>query len=404
MKMLHTADWHLGKRLQQFSRIDEQRQVLDEIVHITEKEKIDLVLIAGDLFDTYNPITEAIELFYKTLHRLSNSGKRAVVAIAGNHDSAERIEAPHPLAAECGIILCGYPDTRIPPFTLDTGLAVLKSKPGFIEMKLPNYTYPTRIILTPYANEVTFKKYLGKEHPQDQLRQLLSRRWDTLAKEYCDAKGVNILMAHLYFMSVNALPPEESEDEKSILFQGGAQAVFTEDLPKQVQYTALGHLHRPQEIPANTPVVYSGSPLCYSFSEADQKKQVEIIEVTPGVPASRKIIPLRKGKKLTKQRFEDLDGAVSWLEDHPNVFIELTMVTDSYLGAKEKKRLHQAHKGIVSIIPELTISPEHLRLKESIDLSKDLKSLFTEYFKYRRGQNPNTELLEILDEIIHTEL
>lgn len=404
MKILHTADWHLGKRLQQFSRIDEQRQVLDEIVYITEKEEIDLVLIAGDLFDTYNPITEAIELFYKTLHRLSNSGKRAVVAIAGNHDSAERIEAPHPLAAECGIILCGYPDTRIPPFTLDTGLSVSKSKPGFIEMKLPNYTYPTRIILTPYANEVTFKKYLGKEHPQDQLRQLLSRRWDTLAKEYCDAKGVNILMAHLYFMSVNAPAPEESEDEKSILFQGGAQAVFTEDLPKQVQYTALGHLHRPQEIPSNTPVVYSGSPLSYSFSEADQKKQVEIIEVTPGVPSSRKIVPLRKGKKLTKQRFVDLDGAVSWLEDHPNVFVELTMVTDSYLGAKEKKRLHQAHKGIVSIIPELTVSPEHLRLKESIDLSKDLKSLFTEYFKYRRGQNPNTELLKILDEIIHTEL
>ncbi len=403
MKILHTADWHLGKRLQQFNRIDEQCQVLDEIVNIAEKEAVDLVLIAGDLFDTFNPITEAIELFYRTLHRLSNSGERAVVAIAGNHDSAQRIEAPHPLAAACGIILCGNPDTRIPPFTLDTGLEVSKSKPGFVEIKLPNFNYPVRIILTPYANEVTFKKYLGKEHPQDQLRQLLSRRWDSLVKEYCDNKGVNLLMAHLYFMSRNAPAPEESEDGRSILYQGGAQAIFVEDLPKQIQYTALGHLHRPQEIPANKPVVYSGSPLSYSFSEADQKKQVEIIEVVPGTLVSRKTVPLKKGRKLTKQRFEDLDGAVSWLEDHPNTFVELTMVTDSYLGAKEKKRLHKAHKGIITIIPELRVSPEHKGPKESIDLSKDLKSLFIEYFKYRKGQAPNAELLEILDEIIHSE-
>ena len=404
MKILHTADWHLGKRLQQFSRLDEQRQVMDEIVRIAEKEAVDLVLIAGDLYDTFNPVTEAIELFYKTLHRLSNCGKRAVVAIAGNHDSAERIEAPHPLAAACGIILCGNPDTKIPPFVLDTGLEVSISKPGFVEIKLPRLSYPVRIILTPYANEVTFKKYLGKEHPQDQLRQLLSRRWADLAKENCDSKGVNLLMAHLYFMSKDAPAPEESEDEKSILFQGGAQAVFTEDLPKQIQYTALGHLHRPQEIPANNPVIYSGSPLSYSFSEADQQKQVEIIEATPGVPVCRKTVLLRKGKKLTRQRFEDLDGAVSWLEDHPNAFVELTMVTDNYLGAKEKKRLNQAHRGIVSIIPELIMSSEHQGLKESIDLSKDLKSLFAEYFKYRKGQAPNTELLKILDEIIHADL
>ncbi len=403
MKILHTADWHLGKRLQQFNRIDEQRQVLDEIVIITKQEEVDLVLIAGDLFDTYNPITEAVELFYRTLHQLSNSGERAVVVIAGNHDSAQRIEAPHPLAAACGIILCGNPDTRIPPFTLDTGLEVSKSQPGFVEIRLPNYSYPVRIILTPYANEVTFKKYLGKEHPQDQLRQLLSRRWDALAKEYCDNKGVNLLMAHLYFMSRNAPAPEESEDERSILFQGGAQAVFTENLPKQMQYTALGHLHRPQEIPADNPVVYSGSPLSYSFSEADQKKQVEIIEIVPGDPVNRKTVSLSKGKKLTKQRFEDLDGAVKWLEDHPNTFVELTMVTDSYLGAKEKKRLHQAHKGIVTIIPELKMSPEHKGPRESIDLNKDIKSLFVDYFKYRKGQAPNSELLKILDEIIHAE-
>jgi exonuclease SbcD len=104
---------------------------------------------------------------------------------------------------------------------------------------------------------------------------------------------------------------------------------------------------------------------------------------------------------LSRQKFEDLDGAINWLQDHQNTFVELTIVTDSYLGAKEKQRLHQAHQGIVSIIPELTEIPEHHRIQDSIDLNKDLRSLFIEYFKYKKGQDPDRALLDILDEIIH---
>jgi exonuclease SbcD len=401
MKILHTADWHLGKRLQEFSRIEEQRQVMDEIVRIADREQVDVVLIAGDLFDTYNPVTEAVELFYRSLYRLSSHGTRAVIAIAGNHDSGERIEAPHPLAASCGIILLGHPDTEITPFTLDTGVQVTKAEAGFIELKLPGFTYPLRLILNPYAKDVTSKKFLGKDNPQHQLRQLLAGQWARLASKYCDDSGVNIMMSHLYFMSKNTPAPEESDDEKSILHQGGAQAIFTEDLPESIQYVALGHLHRPQEIPGKIPVVYCGSPLSYSFSEADQKKGVEIIEIYPGKTAVRKNVTIRSGRKLSRQKFEDLDGAINWLQDHQNTFVELTIVTDSYLGAKEKQRLHQAHQGIVSIIPELTEIPEHHRIQDSIDLNKDLRSLFIEYFKYKKGQDPDRALLDILDEIIH---
>ena len=402
MKILHTADWHLGKRLQEFNRIEEQRQVMHEIIKIADKERVDVVLIAGDLFDTYNPVTEAVELFYQSLYKLSNDGDRAVIAIAGNHDSGDRIEAPHPLAANLGIILFGHPDTTIAPYSLDNGMKVTRSEPGFVELKLPLCDYPLRLILTPYANEISFKKFLGKKNPQDQLRQLLSSQWKKQAAKYFDQKGVNMMVAHLYFMNKDAPAPEESDDEKSILFQGGAQALFIEDLPKDLQYLALGHLHRQQEITASFPVVYCGSPLSYSFSEADQKKGVEIIEAEPDKPVNRKTVALKAGKKLTRQRFEDLDGAVNWLEDHPNTFVELTIVTDSYLGAKEKQRLHQVHQGIVSIIPELTTLSQHQRVQDSIDLNKDIKSLFIEYFKYKKGQEPDQALLEILDEIIHS--
>ena len=133
MKILHTADWHLGKKLDNFSRLEEQIQVMEEIIEIADAQQVELVLIAGDLFDTFNPSVEAVELFYKTLKRLAKNGERAVVAIAGNHDSPDRIDAPDPLARECGIILIGHPNVEITPFELD-GFRVNRSDKGFIEL------------------------------------------------------------------------------------------------------------------------------------------------------------------------------------------------------------------------------------------------------------------------------
>ena len=118
MKILHTADWHLGKRLDRFSRLEEQVLVMNEIVEIADEQKVDMVLIAGDLFDNFNPSVEATELFYKTLKQLSLNGKRPVIAISGNHDSPNFIDAPNPLARECGIILIGHPNTKINHFEL----------------------------------------------------------------------------------------------------------------------------------------------------------------------------------------------------------------------------------------------------------------------------------------------
>jgi len=131
MKLLHTSDWHLGKRLDDFPRITEQQAVLQEICEIADREQVDAIILAGDLFDTFNPPTDAVDLLYKTLKRLTNQGRRPVIAIAGNHDSPDRIESPDPLARECGIIFAGYPDSRILPFELDSGLKVLRSEEGF---------------------------------------------------------------------------------------------------------------------------------------------------------------------------------------------------------------------------------------------------------------------------------
>ncbi len=402
MKLLHTADWHLGKRLGDYLRLEEQRAVMNEICTIAEEEAVDAVLIAGDLYDTFNPGNEAQELFYKTVHRLSNHGKRAVIAIAGNHDSPDRIEAPDPLARACGIIFHGRQATQIPDFATDCGLRLLQSAPGFVELALPEVNYPLRLLLTPYANEVTLRHYLGDEDKEQELRKLLRQKWQFLADQYCDAQGVNVMVAHLYFMQKDGPAPEEPDDEKPILHMGGAQAIYTEDIPVQMQYVALGHLHRYQTIARQPcPVVYSSSPLAYSFSEAHQQKYVAIIEAEPGQEAKVRPICLQQGRQLVRKRFETTEAAIAWLQDHQHTFVELTLVSDTYIDSQVKKALYEVHDGIVSIIPDIQ-QEQGIREedKPKIDLNEDIRVLFADYFRLRRGQPPNPALMNLLNEVI----
>ncbi|MDP4274803.1 MAG: exonuclease subunit SbcD [Bacteroidota bacterium] len=406
MKLLHTSDWHLGKHLETISRIEEQQDVLNEIIDIAEKEEVDAVLVTGDLFDTFNPSVEAIDLFYKTLKCLADNGRRPVVAIAGNHDSPDRIEAPDPLAKECGIIFAGYPNSKIQPFDLKTGLSVINSEEGFLELKLPHCDDPLRILLTPYANEYRLKTYLGQENSEEELRQVLQENWQRLADKYLDEKGINILAAHLFLMKEGTEQPEEPEDEKPVLHLGGAQAIYSRNLPGQLQYAALGHLHRKQFIDtAPCPVVYCGSPLAYSFGEANQDKYVMIADIQPGKEAQVREVELQKAKKLLRRKFDKVDQACEWLSQCDHSIVELTMETDHYLTPDEKKRLYAAHPGLF-IIPGINNQDQPAEdKKEDIDLTRNIDLLFSDYFASKNaGQQPAEEIMEIFKEIIAQEV
>ncbi|MEK6476809.1 exonuclease subunit SbcD [Catalinimonas sp. 4WD22] len=400
MKLLHTADWHLGKRLGDYTRLAEQKEVLEEICEIAEREQVDAVLIAGDLFDTFNPGNEAVELFYKTVHRLADDGCRAVIAIAGNHDSPDRVEAPDPLARELGIIFHGKPSTQILPFETRKGLKLLQADEGYVALQLPDYPYPLRLLLVPYANEVLLRQYLGTEDKEEALRSVLKKSWQQLANQYCDEKGVNLMMAHLYFMQKGGEAPEEPDDEKPILHMGGAQAIFTEDLPQQLQYVTLGHLHRYQHVEGGPcPAIYSSSPLEYSFSEAHQQKFVVLIEAEPAKPVNTTKLPLQKGRKLVRKTFSGKEEAVSWLRENPDTFVELTFVSDTYIESETKRAFYDAHDGIVSIIPELNIQPQQEK-KTKVNLQQDIRFLFKDYFAHKKGQQPSDELMDLFNEIL----
>lgn len=398
MKILHTADWYLGKRLEHISRLEEQRGVLDEICRIAKDEDVDAVLIAGDLFDNANPPIEALELFYHTLRRLAAGGRRAVIGIAGNHDAPDRIAAPDPLARASGIVLVGYPASELRPLRLDNGMMTTRYGEGWIELKLPRCDTPLRLLLTPYANSLRLRRTLNPEESKTEVARLLATHWAEAAEACCDAQGVNILMTHLLMCAPEQEQPEESDDERSILTPGGLEAICTSALPAGLDYVALGHLHRPQSIAEH--IVYSGSPLAYSMSEAGQQKSVVILEGEPGAMKHRRV-PLHAGRPLARKRFTAVDDALHWLQENPEALVELVIATSDYLHAKDRRRLYQAHRGIVALVPQITDE----RLLEiqgrSIDLSQDMESLFKRYFVHRQGQEANDEILAIFREMMN---
>ncbi|WP_312076657.1 exonuclease subunit SbcD [Chryseobacterium sp.] len=399
MKILHTADWHLGKRLDRFSRLEEQILVMHEIIEIADAQNVDLVLIAGDLFDNFNPSTEAIELFYKTLKRLSLNGKRPVIAISGNHDSPSFIDAPDPLARECGIILIGHPKAEITPFELED-FKISKSAAGFLELEMKNQLFPIRLIHTPYANEIRLKEYFGEEK-EVELNRILAKNWQQTADEFCDENGINLLMTHLYMNKKGEPLLDEPEGEKPIKI-GNADLVFSDIIPPQIQYTALGHLHGFKNIGSEEkPVVYSSSPLCYSFSEAGQTKYVAIIEAEPNQPVSYEKIALKNGKALVRKTFQSVENAVEWLIENQNTLVELTLESETYLKAEDRKLLYQSHQGIVYLIPKVKNDEANETHLSEINLNQDIQTLFKDYFKSKNaGQEANEDLINLFNEIV----
>jgi exonuclease SbcD len=267
---------------------------------------------------------------------------------------------------------------------------------------LPDNPVPLRILLTPYANALRFKTFLGDENSEEELRNLLERKWFDLADKYCDEYGVNVLVSHLFVVEEGGEIPEEPDDEKPVLHVGGVQAVYTRNIPLQVQYTALGHLHRMHSQGRNA--WYSGSPLSYSFAEAGQKKYVLLANAEPAKQAIVTPIELTSGKKLLRYRAEGVEAGIEWLKQNQNCLVELTLVTENFLTALERKQLNAAHDGIVAIIPEVKNSADLVvgNLK-SIDLTGTMEELFTDYFRYKKGQEPNEEILKLFAEILAEE-
>ncbi len=403
MIILHTADWHLGKRLDTHSRLPEQQLVLEEIIQVADDIQAQVILIAGDIFDQYHPGNDADELYYRTLSKLSNQGQRAVIVIAGNHDSPDHILAPETLARSLGIITIGQPYQTVTPFTHENGLSVTRSAPGLIELSLPGEP-PLRIITTPYANAIRLKTALDPDDPEAAMTTILSQHWKELADTWCDEKGCNLFMGHFYFAVDPAHPDPEPDDEKPILYSGGIPALPVHAIPPQIQYAALGHLHRPHQVsgPDQVPVVYSGSPLSYSFSEAHQQKKVVVIDLNPGKKARIDYHELHSGYPLLRHKSRDIEEAVQYLQEHQEAYVELTMVCPEFLSSEWKARLEQAHPRVM-IIPEMELlADEQTQANPALQLDR-MDDVFSAYFQHKMGTVPDEALMDLFHELLNEE-
>lgn len=409
MKILHTADWHIGKRLERFSRLDEQEVVLNQIVTIADQEDPDLVLVAGDLFDTFNPSSESEELLYRVLERLAGGGTRPVIAIAGNHDSPDRIMAPEILARRHGIILCGHPDD--PPGSWTTGCtSVRRAADGLIELSIDRPAVrgvPVRIVALPYANEIRLRRVLDPDDPEQALQEILAARLQRVADAHRQKPGINLLVSHLLFAGAGDPTPAEPDGERPIAYIGGAPALATHMIPEWFQYVACGHLHRAHQIPGPVPVVYSGSPLSYSFSEAGQRKYVALIEVEASAAADELFAAAQIGwreldqpRPLLRHRAASVDAAVAWLRDHPRALVELTLELEEYLAAAERRRLHEHHDGIVSIIPISAAAGDDETAATAVDPTADIDELFRSYFSRETGLLPDDATMQLFREVL----
>lgn len=398
MRILHTSDWHIGRMLEGRSRIEEQANFIDELCMIVEDEAVDLILIAGDVFDTYNPSAIAEELFYDALNRLSAGGRRAVVAIAGNHDNPERLCAASPLAVRNGITLYGLPKEVLKPNLLmhsnQEKAVMVAAGQGWVKLHIPGCPDPAVIAMLPYPSEARLNEVLSEDLDEEILRQEYSKRvkqlFETFGKNFC-VDAVNIAVSHLFVRG-----GIESESERPIQL-GSAPAVEAEAMPYGAQYVALGHLHRPQTVKgAIVPTRYSGSPLAYSFSETGYAKSVVIVEGFPGQPVTTREILLSAGYPLVKwQAKEGLAQVQRWIDegkDH-HAWIDLEVFVTSALTAQDIQTLRRQRERLINIRP---VFPKTEQIVAEARSKLPLDELFRKFYREKTGgAEPEQELVSL---------
>ncbi|OON95498.1 MAG: exonuclease SbcCD subunit D [Epulopiscium sp. Nele67-Bin005] len=398
MKILHTSDWHLGKKLDGFSRQDEQQLFLQDFVKIVQQNDIDLVIIAGDVYDTSTPPAFAEKMFYDTLKQISNNGKTLTLVIAGNHDSPERLTSATPLAMEHGIIMIGTPKTVVPIGNYGNH-QLLNSGEGFIEIKIND---ENAIILTvPYPsekrlNEILYEEMTSENDQKQSYTDRIKELFSTLEDNYRD-DTINLAVSHLF-----AMGSEEGGSERSIQL-GGSYIVDGKCLPQNAQYIALGHVHKPQIVPStNKKARYCGSPLHYNKKEISYEKKCFLVEIAPNTDAQITEIPLKVYKPIEIWRCVGIDDAINKCSENAqkDCWVYLEIETDEYISEQQIKNLKSIKKDIVEIAPIIKNQTYTSNLTQQEKDQLSFEELFCEFYKVQRSVEPTNELKNLFLEIM----
>lgn len=336
MKLLHTSDWHIGRALYGRKRYEEFEGFLNWLVDFIETENIDVLLVAGDVFDNSTPSNRAQELYYRFLCRVASSERRHVVVIAGNHDSPSFLNAPKELLKFLNIHVVGCASEQP-----EDELLVLSAQDG-VPMVI--------VCAIPYLRDRDIRTAEAGESVEDKERKIV----DGIKTHYrlvCDAaeqrrallgKHVPIVaMGHLFAAGGQTVDGDGVRE----LYIGSLAQVKRDVFPECIDYVALGHLHIPQRVGGSDIVRYSGSPLPIGFGEAEQEKSVTLVELS-GRPQVRNIsVPRFQELKTLRGDWQTLDKGVEELKARKSTaWLEISYEGDE-LAADLQERLKDAIDG-----------------------------------------------------------
>jgi len=371
LKFIHTADWHLGKLVHGVYMTENQREVLEQFVAIVAEEKPDAVVIAGDLYDRSVPPTDAVELLDEILFKINVELKTPVVAIAGNHDSAER---------------------------LSFGSSWYKHSHFYLSGKLSKSFKPIQIagvnfFLVPYAEPGVVRQLLGDDSihsHQDAMKAILGKMEDSI-----NSNEPNVLVGHAFVLG------GQTSDSERVLSVGGSGCVGAE-LFEPFSYTALGHLHSPDAIRHNK-VKYSGSLLKYSFSEAKQNKSISIIEMDEKGDFThryRSLTPKHDMREL-EGHLEELLDPYFYEKERIDDYLKITLLDEGALIDPINK-LRQIYPNVLHLERKIDITD--LKKKQSFNaLRSEKKSeieLFEQFYSEMTTSEFTGEKREVMTDII----
>jgi exonuclease SbcD len=269
LKILHTADWHIGQLFHEYDRNYEHQQFLDWLVNILGTEQVDVLLISGDVFDLSNPSAASIKMFYSFLNRaVKTTPDLQIIITAGNHDSAARLESPKPLLESSNIHIVGMVEKNSDgDINIEKLLIPLKDKMGAVK---------AWCLAIPFLRMGDYPVVQSAENPYAEgVAALYSAAYNYACSKRNKDQPV-ICMGHLHTQQADV----DKMDKSERLIMGGVECISAASFHSDMKYVALGHIHKAQRIGGNEHIRYCGSPIPMSFSEQNYKHQVVVFDLS----------------------------------------------------------------------------------------------------------------------------
>ena len=383
MKIFHTGDWHIGKSVNGFYMTEDQEFIMKQLYEEIKKEKPDVVLIAGDLYDRSVPPVQAIELLNKVLGKIVKELKTPIIALAGNHDSNERIDFVSELLRESGLYLSGTLKREIQKITIN-------------DEHGPVNFYPIPYADPPVVRDL-FEDESIKNH-DDAMKKIVESISNNANK---DERNVAIAHGYITYMKNNeevVCELLESESEKPLSIGGTAliNAAYFNDF----SYTALGHLHGPQKVGTNK-IRYAGSPLKYSFSETKQKKGITIVNLDGKGEVEidfHEFKPRRDFRIITGELKELIKHDVSILDNKEDYIKVILKDTGEILDPMSK--LRSVYPNVMELVREDRIKVANTGTVAVNVREQSRLGLFDNFYEDIIGEKCSEEETEVIVKII----